>query len=125
MKKIVLLFLLALPLTVMAQKYIWFDDPGEVINEPSFQVFQVWSPTEALVRDKGNYTTLYGGTIYLIIDNNGNFYDDQIIRVPKGKEVRRVGTVRYPTPKETTKTVPVIQIMDRQKKIKKNKKNKV
>lgn len=122
MKKILILVLLALPISVMAQSFIWFDEPGEVIDEPSFQVFQVWSTTEALVRDKGSYTTIYGGAIYLIIDENGNFYDDQIIRIPKGKEVRRVGTVRYPTPKETTKTVPVIQILEKQKKSKKKKK---
>jgi len=119
MKKIVLFVLLMLPVAVFGQKITWFDEPGEIVNEPSFQVFQVWSPTKALVRDKGNYTTLYGGTVYLLVDPNGNFYDDQIIRVPRGMKMRRVGTVQYPTPKETIKTVPVIQLIEKQKKSKK------
>ena len=50
MKKIVLFVLLMLPVAVFGRDYTWFDEPGEVIDIPSFKVFQVWSPSEALVR---------------------------------------------------------------------------
>ena len=123
MKKIVLFVLLMLPVAVFGRDYTWFDEPGEVIDVPSFKVFQVWSPSEALVRGVSNERlSLYYGVVYLIVDPNGNFYDDQIINVPQKMEVRRVGTVRYTTPKETVKTVPVIQLIEKQKRSKKKKK---
>lgn len=124
MKKIVIVILLMLPVAVLGQKYTWFDNPGEVIDEPSFKVFQVLSSAEALVIGKGDGHSAYLGAIYLFVDPEGNFYDDQIIKAPKGMEVRRVGTVRYVTKNESTKTVPVIQIMEKQKKPKKKKKKK-
>ena len=122
MKKIVLFILLMLPVAVFGQKYTWFDKPGEVIDEPSFKVFQVLSSAEALVMGKGEGYSAYLGAIYLFVDPEGNFYDDQIIKAPRGMEVRRVGTVRYVTKNERTKTVPVIQIMEKQKKSKKKRK---
>ena len=123
MKKIVLFVLLMLPVAVFGRDYTWFDEPGEVIDVPSFKVFQVWSPSEALVRGVSNERlSLYYGVVYLIVDPNGNFYDDQIIKVPQKMEVRRVGTVRYTTPKETVKTVPVIQLIEKQKRSKRKKK---
>ena len=122
MKKIVLFVLLMLPVAVFGRDYTWFDEPGEVIDVPSFKVFQVWSPSEALVIGKGDGYSAYLGAIYLIVDPNGNFYDDQIIKVPQKMEMRRVGTVRYTTPKETVKTVPVIQLIEKQKRSKRKKK---
>ena len=120
MKKIVLFILLMLPVAVFGQDYTRFDKPGEVIDVPSFKVFQVWSPTEALARglSDGRFQSYYG-VVYLIVDPNGNFYDDQIIKVPTELEMRRVGTVQYSTPKKIVKTVPVIQLMEKQKKSKK------
>lgn len=122
MKKIVLFILLMLPVAVFGQDFTWFDEPGEVIKESSFKVIQVWSPSEALVDGKGHGTYSYLGGVYLIVDLDGNFYDDQIIKVSKGMEVRRVGTVRYRTRKEITKTVPVIRLMEKQKRSKRKKK---
>ena len=123
MKKIFLFILLMLPVTMLGQDFTRFDEPGEVIEGSSFKVFQVWSPTEALVYGKSDYSSGYYGAVYLIVDFNGNYYDDQIIKIPRGMEVRRVGTVRYVTKNERTKTVPVIQIMEEQKKSKKKRKN--
>ena len=122
MKKIFLFILLMLPVTMLGQDFTRFDEPGEVIEGSSFKVFQVWSPTEALVNGKSDYSSGYYGAVYLIVDFNGNYYDDQIIKIPRGMEVRRVGTVRYVTKNERTKTVPVIQIMEKQKKSRKKRK---
>ena len=105
MKKIFLFILLMLPVTMLGQDFTRFE-----------------SPTEALVYGKSDYSSGYYGAVYLIVDFNGNYYDDQIIKIPRGMEVRRVGTVRYVTKNERTKTVPVIQIMEKQKKSKKKRK---
>ena len=130
MKRFVLLLMASMTMAFsFAQDFTWFDKPGEIIGEPSFKVFQVWSPSKALVRGlSDDRLSLYYGIVYLVVDPNGNFYDDQIIKVSREMEMRRVGTVRYTTPKETVKTVPVIQLVEKQKKqkeaAKKNKKHK-
>ncbi len=103
MKKIVIFILMMLPLAVMGQTYTWFESQKEVIEVTSLKVKEVWSPSEALA---------YGDDYvsYLIKQNDGNFYDDQKIRVTYGQEVRRIGTVvvgsgRY------KRTLPIIQLM--------------
>lgn len=103
MKKLILFFLLTLPVAVMAQSYTWFDSPKEVIEATYFKVKEVWSPSEALADGNDDVS-------YLIKLENGNFYDDQKIRVSYGQEVRRIGTVvigsgRY------KRTLPIIQLM--------------
>ena len=107
------------PLTVFGQVYTWFDEPGEVIEETSVKVFQVWSPSKALVWGKKEGSSSYYGITYLYYDPNGNFYDDQILKVSYGMEIRRIGTVQYPVKDNRIKTVPIIQIMKKQKKTKK------
>jgi hypothetical protein len=56
---------------------------------------------------------MYMGTIYVIVHDDGKlYYDNQIVKVPKGKVVRMMGTYTYTTPKGMEKTVPIIKIMD-------------
>lgn len=95
------------------------EKPGKIINEKSFKVFQVLTPLVALVRaESGGY---YYGTIYLLVRDMSSlytepdfeFYDDQIIKVPKGKVVRMFGTYNYTTVDGHYKTVPRIKIVDK------------
>ena len=98
----------------------FFDEPGDIINEKSIKVLQVIAEDAALVNGD---TELIGGTslkgmfvgpVYLIVSNQKNaYYDDQIIKLPKGKLFRQVGVYKYPTQKGNIKTVPIIMIMDK------------
>lgn len=89
-----------------------FDEPGEVINEKSFEVFQVIADNAALVHVSGDIFGL--GTIYLMINNSGRYYyDGETITVPKGKCVRQLGIYKYQTKSEDYKTVPIIGIGDK------------
>ena len=103
MKKIVLFILMMLPVAVMGQTYTWFESPKEVIEVTSLKVKEVWSPSEALA---------YGDDYvsYLIKQNDGNFYDDQKIKVSFGQEVRRIGTVVIGSG-SGKRTLPIIQLM--------------
>ena len=103
MKKIVIFILMMLPLAVMGQTYTWFESPKEVIEVTSLKVKEVWSPSEALA---------YGDDYvsYLIKQNDGNFYDDQKIKVSFGQEVRRIGTVVIGSG-SGKRTLPIIQLM--------------
>lgn len=88
---------------------------GEIINEKSFQVFQVLEDNAALVNGQNEYN-LYIGPIYLLIGKEGTtFYDDQIVNVPQGSVVRMNGTFHYETRNGIGKTVPKIMILEEKK----------
>ena len=89
-----------------------FDEPGDVIEGKSFKVFQVLAKDAALVHGKSEYD-MYMGTVYLLVNQDKDYYyDDEIVKVSKDKVVRQVGIYRYITREQTVKTVPVIMIMD-------------
>lgn len=121
MKKIFLFILLMLPVAVFGQIKL-FDEPEKKVTG-SFEVFQVISDNKALVRGESSYGNHYG-LLCLFWKGNSDIqlYEDAIIEAPKGKELRIVGTYRYETRKGYEKTVPVIQLMEKQKKSKKKRK---
>ena len=89
--------------------------PGEIVNVNSFKVFQVLDNDVALVNGASNEEyDIYMGAVYLLINDEGKYYtDDEIIKVPNGKVVRKVGVYHYQTKSELDKTVSVIEIMDK------------
>lgn len=92
--------------------WLEFKKNGKLINERSFKVFHVLFDGQALVYGKDEYG-YYNGVVYLLIDKeDSEMYDDQIIKVPKGKIVKRHGTYQYTTRNGRDKTVPKIMIMD-------------
>jgi len=92
-----------------------FEKPGEVVEVTSFKVFQVLDDDVALVHGASDDEDgIYMGAIYLLINDEGKYYtDDEIIKVPEGKVVRKVGVYHYQTKMELDKTVSVIEIMDK------------
>ena len=86
---------------------IVFDKPGDVVNVNSFEVFQVLDQNSALA-----YEGSYGPVCLLVNDAGKTYYDEQVIRVPKGKVARIIGTYKYKTNGDFEKTVPIIQIFD-------------
>ncbi len=89
-----------------------FDEPGEIMDVKSYRVFQVIFEDGALVKEKSDYDSYYGKVCLLINSEGKYYYDDEIIKVPKGKVVRQVGIYQYPTNNNSIKTVPIIKIMD-------------
>jgi len=84
------------------------EQPGEIIEAESFEVFQVIS-NGALATAGDDFAHL--GTVVFFPSEDGNtYYDDQIIKVPAGMHARQIGTYRYET-KESYKTVPIVKIM--------------
>ena len=62
-------------------------------------VFGRYMPTDLLV---------------LVTNDDGEYYyDEQIIKIPKGKCMRQVGVYKYRTKMELDKTVPIVKIMDK------------
>ena len=92
-----------------------FDEPGDVVEDNNFKVFQVIADDAALVTAKQDkYDDIYLGKVYLVVNNDGKYYyDDEILKVKEGKVFRQVGIYRYPTRNEDVKTVPIIMLMDK------------
>ena len=92
-----------------------FEQVGDVVNETSVKVFQVIDDNVALVygQDKNdrNYDyDWYYGAVYLLRNDNGDYYyDDEIVKCPSGKQFRQTGIYQYDT-KIGYKTVPIIEL---------------
>lgn len=113
---VVLTFVLAFYMSstdVNDDNIIRFDNPTEIVNEQSFEVFQVVGDNMALVHGQSS-PGYYYGTLYLLVNKEGKYYyDDEIVKVPKGKVVKQVGIYRYITKSDIQKTVPIVQIMNK------------
>ncbi len=95
----------------------FFEQPGECLDAKAFEVMQVLDSNYALAHEiKWNYVLeRYVPTDLLVLVTNDNgeyYYDDQIIKIPKGKCMRQVGIYKYQTRMEIEKTVPIVKIMD-------------
>jgi len=95
----------------------FFEKPGECLSINNFEVMQVVGEGCALAYEVKWNSILerYTSTdlLVLIINDNGEYYyDDQIIKVPRGKCMRQVGIYKYPTKMEIEKTVPIVKLMD-------------
>ena len=91
-----------------------FDKPGQAVEDREFKVMQVIQDNAALVnaRSSDKYEW-YLGTLYVIINTEDEYYyDEQIIKVPRGKNARQVGIYKYTAKSGDYKTVPVIKIMN-------------
>lgn len=82
------------------------------ITATKFKIFQV-ADNGALANCEENISTISsftGPVVFIPSDGDNQFYDDQIIEVPKNKKVMQVGTFRYLT-RLGEKVVPVIKFM--------------
>lgn len=100
-----------------------FDEPGNVIETNSFEVFQVLEKGYALAKGLSNAKYgWYNGPVYLLKDNSHYFVDEEIVKTPKGKVFRQIGVYSYTTrggkvlgtdvPPEN-KTVAIIALFDK------------
>lgn len=89
-----------------------FEQAGEAMESSSYQVMQVVDGGNALAYASSGRGLHMGMLVLFLADEDTNYYDDQIIKVPQGKCVRQVGTYRYEA-KRGYKTVPVVSIYNK------------
>ena len=87
-----------------------FEQPGDVMTARSYEVLQVVAGGNALAHAESGFDTYFGMVVLFLADENSNYYDDQIIKVPQGQCVRQVGTYQYPTQNGGYKTVPAVRL---------------
>lgn len=92
-----------------------FEQPVGTINSYSFEVLQVLPNGNALANSENpDWRESYTGPVVLLLaDENSHYYDEQIVKVSKGKRARQVGSYQYQTNGGMHKTVPVVRIMDK------------
>ena len=86
-----------------------FEQPGDVINETGFEVFQALEQGAALAKGKKEWMTVY----MLVNDEGKYYYDDEKVTVPSGKVARQIGIYQYETNSGRPKTVPIVKFMDK------------
>ena len=93
-----------------------FEEPGEYIQGNRFKVLQEVHPGAALAHAEeisyGRISTFTGVLVLFVNDDGKRYYDEEIIRIPKGKHVRQIGIYKYKSKAEIDKTVPIVQIME-------------
>lgn len=91
-----------------------YEQPAGTINSYSFRVLQVLPNGNALAYSESELfkDVIHTGPVVLLLaDESSHYYDDQILKVPKGMSARQVGTYQYEINDGMHKTVPVVRIM--------------
>ena len=91
---------------------VLYEQPSEVISSPSFEVMQVISAGYALAHAKSDYGH-NGILVLLVASESQHYYDEQVVKVPKGKCAIQIGTYQYTANSGMRKTVPAVRIMDK------------
>ena len=100
-----------------------FKEPGGVLEYKSdswrsgsktypyteFRVFEVLPNGCALAKGKEDVDLYMGITVLFLPLRNGSYYDEQIIKVPKGQCARQAGVFKYENNMGMSKTVPVVR----------------
>ena len=94
------------------------DTPVPFTEAKNFEILQVVFEDAALAQSEKRME--YTGSIYytdpvvlIVADQKNTFYDDQIVKCPKGSKVMQVGTYKYQT-QMGWKTVPIIKFVKAQ-----------
>lgn len=85
-----------------------FEEPGEYMEYSRFEVFQVVQSGCALA----DADDTFGTTVFIIPNENQQFYDGQKIVLKNDQCAQRVGTYKYDTKMGVEKTVPAVRILE-------------
>lgn len=84
------------------------------VTKKDLRIFQVLSPEYALAdfQEKDNRGLMMDTTVLLVNqeEHPTPHYDNENVRIPKGKCAKRIGTLKYKTKMGEFKTVPAVTI---------------
>ncbi len=85
----------------------FFDKPGDCVSRKNFEVQQVLESGDAIAREINKTISGYVFTsdleVLILAEEGRNFYNNQIVKAPKGKCARQIGNYKY-----GRKTIPII-----------------
>ena len=101
----------------LSDAFSLLDKPIEYQGAKKFKIFQVIAKDGALAESEDTrYSSFesYGDPIVLLISDHANvYYDDLIVSVKSKQKTIQLGTYRYETRMEVTKTVPIVMVVDK------------
>lgn len=90
---------------------ILFDEPGECVSRKNFEVQRVLESGDAIALEISDQLSGYVLTsdleVMIPAQEGSNFYDKQIVKTPKGKCARQIGTYTYQKYGDT-KVIPIV-----------------
>ena len=95
-----------------------FESPGETFKVSAFKVIQVVDDNHALaieMRWEPAFNDYMQEELVVLLTNDSGdyYYDDQMIKAPRGKSMRQVGVYKYESRGGIEKTVPIVKVMDK------------
>lgn len=94
---------------------ILFEEPAESVSNNDFEVIKVLDEYHALAHEIkwiGQEHHISTNLVVVITNSEGKkYYDNQIIKTPRGKSMRQVGVYQYHSDLGE-KTVPIVKLMD-------------
>lgn len=88
-----------------------FDKPGECVSRKNFEIQKVLDSGDAIaleIRETISEHVFTSDLEVLILAQEGsNFYNNQIVKAPKGKCARQIGNYKYQQ-YGSTKVIPII-----------------
>lgn len=99
-----------------ASYFRMFDKPGDCVDGSYFRVEEVLDEHYAIAREQEYYASsnLYlNKDLYVLFysEEENKFYDDLIIKIPKGKCARQIGLYDWKEDIFSSKTIPIVRIM--------------
>ena len=84
------------------------------VSKGPFEILQVLDNHNALAYQIYSLGRTSTGVLVLLSDKKvQDFYDGQIIKIPRGKRAKQIRTFTYITKQGISKTVPVVEIQDK------------
>lgn len=88
-----------------------FDKPGDCVSLKNFQVQKVLKSGDAIaleIRETiSDYVVTSDLEVLILAQEGNNFYNNQIVKTPRGKCARQIGNYKYQS-YGTTKVIPII-----------------
>lgn len=99
-----------------ASYFRMFDKPGDCVDGSYFQVEKVLDEHYAIAREQEYYAAAdkyLNKDLYVLFysEEENKFYDDLIIKIPKGKCARQIGLYDWKEDIFSSKTIPIVRIM--------------
>ena len=93
-----------------------FDGPQQEVDAQSLQIIQVLDTGESLatIRESNDFNN-FGTVVFVPAREGGSYYDDEIIKIPKGWCIKQIGTYKYQSQSRGQKTVPIIDFFKKSK----------
>lgn len=88
-----------------------FDKPGDCVSRKNFEVQKVLDSGDAIalevIDNSSGYVFTSDLEVLLLAHDGSDFYNNQIVRAPRGKCARQIGTYKY-SYAGSTKVIPII-----------------